>query len=190
MNDHDHPARHERPAVLDVVEENAAAMCRSEQRVCWTLARGVDPAMEPAAYSVLSAIRMLGDSRVTDLASTLGMSKPAVSGHVAALELLGLVERGEASDDERSYPVALTAEGLRRIDHARGGRRRRFRRQLEGWEQADVVELVRLLARFNTAYLAADVPETPILPQATPGRAGGVTPLPASSSGARSRPWS
>lgn len=54
----------------------------------------------------------------------------------------------------------------------------------------DVVEHVDLLARFNTAYLAADVPETPILPLTTPGRAGGVTPLPASSSGARSRPWS
>ncbi|MDQ0735917.1 MarR family winged helix-turn-helix transcriptional regulator [Arthrobacter agilis] len=151
-------ARH---AALDVVEERAAAMCRSEQRVCRILARRIDPAMEPAAYSVLTAARMLGPCRVTDLATTLGMGTPGVSGHVAALQRLGLVERGPTGGDERSHPVVLTQEGARRIDEARLGRRQAFRRQLDGWAAADVVELVGLLARFNAAYLAAEVPEVP-----------------------------
>lgn len=147
-----------RRAVLEVVEEKAAMMCRSEQLVCWSLARGIDPAMEPAAYSVLSASRMLGPCRVTDLAATLGMSLPAVSGHVAVLMRLGLVERSDPVDDERSRPVVLTAEGTRRIDDARTGRRRSFRRQLEGWDPADVADLAGLLSRFNQAYLTAELP--------------------------------
>jgi len=148
-----------RGAVLDVVEDTATAMCRSEQRVCRSLARGIDPAMEPAAYSVLCAVRMAGSCRVTDLAANLGMSAPAVSGHVAALQRLGLVERGAARDDERSHPVSLTPEGLRRIDEARADRRRSFRRQLEGWSRTDVVDLAGLLTRFNAAYVGgADGP--------------------------------
>lgn len=162
-----------RRAVLDVVEDKAAAMCRNEQLVCWKLARGIDPGMEPAAYSVLSAVRMLGSCRVTDLAATLGMGKPAVSGHVAALQRLGLLERGTTVDDERSHPVALTEEGAQRVDRARERRRRHFRRQLEGWGPDDVVELVGLLSRFNAAYLAAEVPDGPITPPGSPPPAGG-----------------
>ena len=142
-----------RHAALDAVEDTAASMCRSEQRVCWALARGIDPAMEPAAYSLLCAVRLAGSCRVSDLAATLGMSASAVSGHVAALQRLGLVERAAARDDERSHPVQLTPEGLRRIDEARAGRRRSFRRQLEGWSRTDVVDLAALLTRFNAAYL-------------------------------------
>lgn len=164
MGGHGSSATSPRRAVLDVVEEKAAAMCRNEQLVCWTLARGIDPAMEPGAYSVLSAVRVLGSARVTDLAATLGMGKPAVSGHVAALQRLGLVERGNPGDDERSHPVALTEEGTRRVDRARERRRTHFRRQLEGWEPADVVELVGLLSRFNAAYLGAEVPDGPVAP--------------------------
>ncbi|TKV26099.1 winged helix-turn-helix transcriptional regulator [Arthrobacter sp. NamB2] len=147
----------ERRAVLDLVEEAAGAMCRSEQRVCWALARGIESDMEPAAYSVLSAVRLAGSCRVTDLSATLGMSRSAVSGHVAALQRLGLVERGTTSGDERSQPVALTEEGRRRVDHARGARRSYFRRQLEGWNQADVLDLAELLSRFNASYLGAEV---------------------------------
>ncbi len=155
------PGEGERHAALDVVEDTAASMCRSEQRVCWALARGIDPAMEPAAYSLLCAVRLAGSCRVTDLAATLGMSASAVSGHVAALRRLGLVERGAPLDDERSHPVRLTPEGLRRIDEARADRRRHFRRQLEGWSRTDVVDLVGLLTRFNAAYLGgADGPFT------------------------------
>lgn len=145
-----------RRAVLDAVEERAAAMCRSEQLVCRALARCIDPGMEPAAYSVLIAVRMARACRVTDLAATLGMSKSAVSGHVAALQRLGLVERGRTGDDERSHPVALTEEGMLRVERARAARRQAFRRQLGGWEPADVVDLVDLLSRFNAAYLGAE----------------------------------
>ncbi|WP_394248204.1 MarR family winged helix-turn-helix transcriptional regulator [Arthrobacter pityocampae] len=141
-----------RLAALDAVEDTAASMCRSEQRVCRALARGIDPAMEPAAYSVLCAVRLAGSCRVTDLAVILGMRTSAVSGHVASLQRLGLVERGAALDDERSRPVRLTPEGLRRLDEARACRRRGFRQQLEGWSRADVVDLAELLTRFNAAY--------------------------------------
>jgi DNA-binding MarR family transcriptional regulator len=125
--------------------------------VCRVLARDIDPGLEPAAYSVLTAVRIARACRVTDLAATLGMSKSAVSGHVAALQRLGLVERRRTGDDERSHPVALTEEGMRRVERARGARRRAFRRQLEGWNQADVVDLVGLLSRFNASYLGAEV---------------------------------
>ena len=155
------PGRVRRTA-LDAVEREAAAVCRSEQRVCRALARGVDPSMEPAAYSVLCAVRALGPSRVTDLAATLGMGTPAVSGHVAALQRLGLIERGEAMGDERSRPVSLTQEGRRRVDRARQERQRHFRAQLEGWDSADVVGLVGLLSRLNAAYLTAAVPDAPL----------------------------
>ncbi len=154
-----------------VVEENAAAMCRSEQRVCWSLARDIDVAMEPGAYSVLSAALRLGPCRVTDLAATLGMSMPAVSGQVAALARLGLLERNDAVADERSRPVTLTDEGSRRVDRACDARRAYFRKQLQGWDPADVVELVGLLTRLNEAYLTAELP----VPQAPPSTA---SPLP------------
>ncbi|MHA7208785.1 MarR family winged helix-turn-helix transcriptional regulator [Arthrobacter sp. MDT1-65] len=162
-----------RRAALDDVEQEAALICRSEQRVCRAVARTIDPAMEPAAYSVLAAARMLGPCRVTDLAVTLGMGTPWVSGHVAALQRLGLVERGAAGGDERSRPVVLTAEGARRIDDARQRRRRSFRRRLEAWDAADVVELVGLLSRFNAAYLTAQLPDAPVPGGGAEGLPGG-----------------
>ncbi|MEG9249195.1 MarR family winged helix-turn-helix transcriptional regulator [Arthrobacter sp. Soc17.1.1.1] len=170
-----------RRALLDAVEDRAGLMCRSEQRVCRILARRIDPAMEPAAYSVLAAARMLGPCRVTDLAASLGMGNPGVSGHVAALQRLGLVERGPSDGDDRSHPVVLTAEGARRIDEARLSRRRSFRRQLQGWDPADVVELAGLLSRFSAAYLAAREPAAEVPDPRGAHRAG--TGLPGPSAG-------
>ncbi|WDF32774.1 MarR family transcriptional regulator [Arthrobacter agilis] len=150
-----------RDTVLGALEESAAAMCRNEQRVCWTLARGVSAAMEPGAYSVLAAARRLGPCRVTDLAVTLGMSASAISGHVAALAGLGFVGRVDAVEDERSRRVTLTDDGRRRVDGAQTGRRTYFRAQLRGWTTVEIVELADLLARFNEAYLMAEFPEMP-----------------------------
>jgi DNA-binding MarR family transcriptional regulator len=167
-----------RRAALDAVEDTAVLMCRSEQRVCRILARRIDPAMEPAAYSVLVAARMLGPCRVTDLAASLGMGNPGVSGHVAALQRLGLVERGASDGDDRSRPVVLTAEGARRIDEARHSRRQSFRRQLQGWDAADVVELAGLLSRFSAAYLAAREPAVEVPDPPDAGRPGEGLPGP------------
>jgi DNA-binding MarR family transcriptional regulator len=78
-----------------------------------------------------------------------------VSRQVALLERTGMVAREPDPGDGRAQLLVVTGEGRKRLAHARGGRRRVVREQLDRWPDADVATFAELLGRFNTQMDAA-----------------------------------
>ncbi|WP_243228368.1 MarR family winged helix-turn-helix transcriptional regulator [Microbacterium sp. CIAB417] len=99
-------------------------------------------------FLVVNQLAYRGALRPTDLASTLGTGKANMSKIVRRLEEAGLVTRIASETDERSILVALTPAG-REIGHRIvEGSEAHYRSVIEGWNDEDIAELQRLLARF------------------------------------------
>lgn len=78
----------------------------------------------PGQFFVMSRIRKLGPPdgsglRVSDIASSLGVTASSVTQIVTDLEGRGLVARTMDPQDRRVVRVSLTAEGARLLDEAR-----------------------------------------------------------------------
>lgn len=73
--------------------------------------------------SLLSVLAYAGPQSVNRLAEIEGVSAPAISRIVSALEKLGLTERKRRSDDARSVTVRATPKGRKLVE---AGRRRRL----------------------------------------------------------------
>jgi DNA-binding MarR family transcriptional regulator len=142
------------------VERELAVLLRRARAWNRDVATEVHPDLQPTAYALLSRVDELGSVRASDLCDYFGIDKGAVSRQLALLERVGLVARQPDPDDGRAQRVAITDEGRKRLEHARGGRRRVVREQLSRWPNDDVADFARLLARFNTEMGAAfGVPE-------------------------------
>ncbi|WP_229399395.1 MarR family winged helix-turn-helix transcriptional regulator [Micromonospora okii] len=139
------------PETLRDVEHELTALLRRGRSLSWEVAREVHPNLDPNAYGLLLWLRRADESRLTDLAGRLGVSKGTLSRQINALEALGLVRREPDPDDRRAWRLSLTGEGQRRFDAARSSRLAEFRRILESWPRRDVEDFGRLLARFNDA---------------------------------------
>ena len=98
------------------------ALRRFDARVLWLMSRDV---LVPLSLSNLAARDQVGaahihitrhlalrGSRLTDLASSAGMSKQAMGDLVTQCEAWGLVTRALDAHDKRAKNVAFTADGL------------------------------------------------------------------------------
>ncbi|SCG57752.1 MarR family winged helix-turn-helix transcriptional regulator [Micromonospora halophytica] len=141
------------PEALRAVEDELAALLRRGRALSWEIAREVHPNLEPNAYGLLLWLRRSGSTRLTDLATRLGIGKGTLSRQIHGLEGLGLVRRDPDPDDRRAAQLSLTEEGTRRFDSARSVRLGQLRQALESWPDRDVEEFARLLRRFNDGAL-------------------------------------
>lgn len=137
------------------VERELAVLLRRARSWNRDVATEVHPDLQPTAYALLSRVDELGSVRASDLCDYFGIDKGAVSRQVALLERTGLVAREPDPHDGRAQLLVVTGEGRKRIAHARGGRRRVVREQLDRWPDTDVATFAGLLARFNTQMDAA-----------------------------------
>ena len=98
------------------------ALRRFDERVLWLMTRDV---LVPLALSNLAARDQVGaahihitrhlelkGSRLTDLASSAGMSKQAMGDLVTQCEAWGLVTKGLDAYDKRAKKVMFTSDGL------------------------------------------------------------------------------
>jgi DNA-binding MarR family transcriptional regulator len=134
---------------LRAVEDELSLLLRRARSVSWDIAREVHPNLEASAYGLLLWLRRSGPTRLTDLASLLGIGKGTLSRQLRALESLGLVQRESDPADRRASLLELTPDGQRRFDEARTARVGPLRRTLEGWPPTDLAEFARLLHRYN-----------------------------------------
>ena len=98
------------------------ALRRFDERVLWLMSRNVDVPLtlsNLAARGQVSAAHIhitrhlaLKGSRLTDLASSAGMSKQAMGDLITQCEAWGLVTRGADPHDKRARLVLFTATGL------------------------------------------------------------------------------
>ncbi|MBN9139259.1 MAG: MarR family transcriptional regulator [Micrococcales bacterium] len=108
-------------------------------------AASVSPGMLPATFKVLSLIQRAGSVTVSGLAERMAADKGQVSRSVTELEDLGLVERVADETDGRIKLISMTAEGQRRLEHARQPYEGRLTDVLADWPLESIERLTGLL---------------------------------------------
>src|SRR2546423_10215010 len=83
------------------------------------LGRGGYADLSRTATSVLAWLRDAGPQRITALAAAEGVAQPTMTTLVDRLERRGLAERGADPADARAVRVAITDQGLERLQARR-----------------------------------------------------------------------
>lgn len=109
-------------------------------------AAGVD--VDRAAYLVLRMLHLDGPSRISDLATVMGVEPSTASRHVHMLERRGWVTKHPGADDRRVAVAEVTSQGRQLVEQIEAGRRRIFDRTLAEWPDEDLDGFVRLFERF------------------------------------------
>jgi DNA-binding MarR family transcriptional regulator len=110
--------------------------------------------LEFSSIALMKTLAHHGQMRLSSLAATLDLDASTVSRHVRSLEDRGLIERATDPADGRASVVAVTAEGLERLEQGGARRRAMIADLLADWSEEDREALRRLLNR-----LADDVAE-------------------------------
>jgi DNA-binding MarR family transcriptional regulator len=104
--------------------------------------------------AVLREAARLGPLTIGELAKTLYLSQPTVTGILDRLERRTLVERRRAENDRRAVHVNATAAGRELLDRAPSLLQDPFRRELrkmEEWEQTQMLALLQRIAGMMEA---------------------------------------
>jgi DNA-binding MarR family transcriptional regulator len=103
-----------------------------------------------------------------ELARRTGVSGPAVSQLLSALESAGLVERQPGEADRRTRELALTAQGARTLDSATALVSGRLAELLSDLPKPEADALTRLLERVEAALSGTAPPRRPHPPPPPP----------------------
>lgn len=112
---------------------------------------------------VLEAIRRIETPTPGSVAKEIVLSQATVTSLLDRLEKRGLVRREKMDTDKRSVRLALTAEGLEKIESSPEILQSEFLakyRKLENWERQ---MLITSLSRIATMMNAEDIDASPIL---------------------------
>jgi len=104
--------------------------------------------------AVLREANRLGPLPIGELARTLYLSQPTVTGILDRLERRGLVERCRAQVDRRAVFISATDGGRKLLDEAPSLLQDRFRRELrklQEWEQTQMLALLQRIAGMMEA---------------------------------------
>lgn len=102
-----------------------------------------------AAYHIMQWLRAFGPAKVSQVAQAMAMDRSATTRLTKQLIGLGIVEAMPNQTDGRSVLLALTTAGHRKAEEATLRKGAEFYRRIEGWSDADLVQLTELLRRFN-----------------------------------------
>lgn len=133
----------------ETVDRELGVLLRRARSMSLTFASRVHPGLELGAYATLFLLDEAGPLRGSEVGERFRLDKSTVSRQLSRLIELGLAERTPDPTDGRAQLVTITASGHERLMAVREDRRREFRHYLESWNERDVGEFGRLLARFN-----------------------------------------
>jgi DNA-binding MarR family transcriptional regulator len=130
-----------------------------------------DPALTVAQYLALRAISREGVSG-SELARRTGVSGPAVSQLLAALDDAGLLERQPVAGDRRRQALALSTTGRQAFLSAEALLRERLAELLAPLPPPETDALARLLPRVEAELSGAPPPRRPAPPPPPPPHHG------------------
>ena len=109
--------------------------------------------VDRAGYLALRTLESLGPSNVNALAQALHLDASTITRQVTVLESSGFAYRHTDPDDRRSSTITLTAEGRRTMRKVEKDRRQVITTLLEGWQQGEIDDLSRVLAKLNRSLV-------------------------------------
>ena len=107
------------------------------------------PPIQTATFHVARWLGSFGPGRATEVALGLGMDKAAVSRLLSELVDTGLVGRRVHAEDARSFTVALTRTGRRRLDRALAQKGAALHGRLDRFKDDELRQLAALLGRLS-----------------------------------------
>jgi len=132
-------------ALIDIV----SVMNRPQRDEAMVREAGIS--LDRALFPLLVGIERIGPMGVVELADRVGRDYTTVSRQVAKLESLGLVERRGSDADRRIREAAITPKGKEMTDRVDAARERIGRAIFETWDEQEMEELVRLVAKLADA---------------------------------------
>lgn len=107
------------------------------------------PSVSGASFQVLQWLHSGGATRSTRVAEALAMDRSALSRLLQQLTQAHLVEAYPDPADGRVTIYALTKDARKKMDRALVNKGSRFSERLQGWSDAEISQLARLLGRLN-----------------------------------------
>jgi DNA-binding MarR family transcriptional regulator len=141
------------------IETKGASVLSRARRVALESRRDVEAnlrrhGLDSGAFDVLAALRRAGEPyalRPTELYRSLMISSGGLTARLDKLEAAGFIRRRAADDDARSVLVELTPQGRRKIEAAFRAGMEIENRMVEGLNDTERAELVRLLRKLTQA---------------------------------------
>jgi DNA-binding MarR family transcriptional regulator len=136
-------------ALVSAVGVQLAHLLASARALTIEAARRFHPEQPPAAFHIARWLLAFGPSRTNEIAHGVAMDRSAVSRLVDQLRTAGLVTVNADPADRRANVVRLTAAGRRHITRALQWKGGVFHDCLAAWNDGDLEDLTRLLAKLN-----------------------------------------
>jgi DNA-binding MarR family transcriptional regulator len=144
-------AEDHRTALVGDVGAQQSRLRASGRAVTSAAARRFHPDLPPAAFHVARWLLAFGPGRTTAIAQGVAMDRSAVSRLIDTLLEAGLVRVDADPADGRANAVRLTPAGRRHVTRALQWKGGYFHDRLATWNERDLAELARLVAKLNNS---------------------------------------
>lgn len=132
---------------LEVLELEIAMMVRAlRSRIAETDKK---QEFKRASYLILLLISKNGPMGVKSISEKLHLDISTVSRQAADLMNDEMLEKKQSETDRRSYLYDINNKGWNMIAHIRRGRKQRFSKMINEWEDTEIEEFAYLLQKFN-----------------------------------------
>jgi DNA-binding MarR family transcriptional regulator len=136
---------------LRLLEHEVGVLIRRIKRVIGERAQAIHECLQPSSYLMLGYLAEQGPLRASAMAEVFHIDKGAISRQIQHLVDLGLVARTPDPDDGRATLVAATEDAVRRMADVSAHRRKWLDEQLGDWTEAELIDFVGVLGRYNEA---------------------------------------
>lgn len=132
---------------LEVLELEIAMMVRAlRSRIAETDKK---QEFKRASYLILLLISKNGPMGVKSIAEKLHLDISTVSRQAADLMEDEMLKKKKSETDRRSYLYEINNKGWDTIAHIRQGRKQRFAKMIDEWEDTEIEDFTHLLQKFN-----------------------------------------
>jgi DNA-binding MarR family transcriptional regulator len=138
-----------RTVLVGEVGAQLSRLLASARALTTEAARRFHPDVPPAGFHIARWLLAFGPSRTSDIAEGVAMDRSAASRLIDALRAARLVRVEVDPSDRRANSIHLTAAGRRHVARALQWKSGVFHDRLSTWNERDLENLGRLIAKLN-----------------------------------------